>query len=355
MRNAWVLILLSCAAHAQDRTKLADQAKLSLVEAIDKGLSEAGDGVCFHAELEEEKGIPVYSIDVAQGKKTCNVIVDARDGSIVTKEVEDEDHSKAVALCKVKLAAAVATALEVETAVADAVDAARGKAIEARILTINDLVATVAVRIVSADRKVTVSVNGETGKARIPQALALPSVAVRPFTDTFRVDPADLVPSGRNPYFVLEPGHVLVLEGEGETLTITVLDETRVVHGISKRTYDVYYFGEEVDIYKDGAIASHDGAWLSGKDDARFGLMMPGTPLNGARYHQEIAPGVAMDRAEIVDVSVTFETPAGKFERCLKIEESTPLEKGTESKYYGPGIGLLRDGKMRLVRHGRGG
>jgi len=84
-------------------------------------------------------------------------------------------------------------------------------------------------------------------------------------------------------------------------------------------------------------------------DGARWGLMMPGTPLLGARYCEEVAPGVAMDRAVIAGVSETVETPAGKFEGCLKIEESTPLEDGRENKYYAPGIGLIRDGKLRLV------
>jgi hypothetical protein len=231
-------------------------------------------------------------------------------------------------------------------------------------------VVTVAVLANGAVRKV--QIDGATGEVagEAPEA--------PPFTDTFRVDPADWSSTGTNRHFILEPGFVLVLEGGGERLTITVLDETKVVDGvttrvveereekegklvevsrnffaISKRTNDVYYFGEEVDIYADGKVVSHDGAWLSGQNGARWGLMMPGTPLLGARYCQEIAPGVAMDRAEVVGVNETFETGAGKFEGCLKTLESTPLEGGTEHKFYAPGIGLLRDGKMRLVRHGR--
>jgi hypothetical protein len=30
---------------------------------------------------------------------------------------------------------------------------------------------------------------------------------------------------------------------------------------------------------------------MSGEKGARFGLITPGTPLLGARYYQEIAPG----------------------------------------------------------------
>src|SRR6187402_905220 len=51
---------------------------------------------------------------------------------------------------------------------------------------------------------------------------------------------AELVPSalatmGRNPYFVLEPGYQLVLEGGAVQLTITVTGETKVVDGVATR------------------------------------------------------------------------------------------------------------------------
>ncbi len=204
----------------------------------------------------------------------------------------------------------------------------------------------------------------------------------RPFTSTFSVNEADLSPDGRNPYFILEPGYQLYYEGRDDekavTLTITVLDETKKVgdvvtriveeretsggevievsrnyFAVCKRTNNVYYFGEDVDIYKNGKVVSHEGAWLSGRDGAKFGLAMPGSPLLGARFQQEVAPKTAMDRCEILSLSEKMETPAGTFENCLKIEESTPLEPGTkESKYYTSGVGLLKDGPVKLVRFG---
>ena len=50
------------------------------------------------------------------------------------------------------------------------------------------------------------------------------------------------------------------------------------------------------------------GAWLSGVKGARFGLLMPGTIHLGLKYYQEFAPGVAMDRAEIISVNETVVT-----------------------------------------------
>jgi hypothetical protein len=195
----------------------------------------------------------------------------------------------------------------------------------------------------------------------------------------FAVDKGELSSSGRSDYFVLEPGYVMTLEGGTERLTITVLDETKNVEGvetrvieeretnagqlievsrnyfaISKRTGDVFYFGEEVDIYRNGKVVDHEGAWLSGVKGARFGLMVPGQPMMKAKYHQEIAPGVAMDRAEVVSLTETIRTPAGEFKNCLKTEETTPLEPGVrEFKYYARGVGLVQDGALKLVRYGR--
>jgi hypothetical protein len=199
------------------------------------------------------------------------------------------------------------------------------------------------------------------------------------WTSFFPVEKGELKSSGRNPFFVLEPGFQLVLEKGEERLTITVLDETRVVDGvetrvveeretdggevqevsrnffaISSRTNGVFYFGEEVDMYEDGKLANHAGAWLAGEKGAKFGLLMPGEALLGARYYQEFAPGEALDRAEIVGVSESMTTPAGKFEGCLKTLETTPLEPNArEHKLYAPGVGLLQEGALKLVKYGK--
>jgi hypothetical protein len=198
------------------------------------------------------------------------------------------------------------------------------------------------------------------------------------WTTDFALEPADLISTGRNPYFILEPGYTLVLKDGTSQLTITVLSgtrtidniETRVVEeretrdgqlievsrnffAISKRTNSVFYFGEDVDMYKSGKVVSHEGAWMAGVNGARAGLAMPGLPLLRAKYYQEIAPNVAMDRAEILSQNETLRTPAGEFKKVLKTAETTPLEPGvTELKYYGWGVGLLQDGSMKLVEYG---
>ncbi len=114
---------------------------------------------------------------------------------------------------------------------------------------------------------------------------------------------------------------------------------------------DVYYFGEEVDIYEDGRIVSHDGAWLAGRRGAEPGIIMPDRAfLLGSRYFQELAPGIAEDRAEHVGVDLDIDVPAGSFEECVRINETSPLEPGHVSKKaYCPGVGLVRDGDLELT------
>ena len=194
----------------------------------------------------------------------------------------------------------------------------------------------------------------------------------------FPIASCTMVPTGRNPYFILEPGYQLALDGDNTRLEVTVLDETRVVDGVTTRiveekewkdgklyevarnyfaicqeSKDVFYFGEDVDFYENGRVVKHDGSWLAGQNGNKAGLIMPGAPKVGMKYYQEIAPGVAMDRAEIVSLTETCKTPAGTFTNCLKVKEGTALDpKETEHKFYAPGVGLLRDQDLRLIKYG---
>src|SRR5262245_1313955 len=59
-----------------------------------------------------------------------------------------------------------------------------------------------------------------------------------PFTNEFHVEPGELVATGRNPYFILEPGHYLVLKKGSEELTWTVLDETKKIGDVETRVIE---------------------------------------------------------------------------------------------------------------------
>jgi len=196
--------------------------------------------------------------------------------------------------------------------------------------------------------------------------------------DEFAISSCNMATTGRNPYFVLEPGFQLVLEGGDTKLQITVLSETKMVDGVNTRvveekewkdgklheiarnyfaicpqTKDVFYFGEDVEFYENGKVVKREGSWLAGTNGNKAGLIMPGTPKLNMKYYQELAPGVAMDRAEIESLTETCKTPAGTFSGCMKVKETSGIELlAKEYKYHAPGIGLVRDEDVRLVKHG---
>lgn len=218
------------------------------------------------------------------------------------------------------------------------------------------------------------------------------------FTDEFPVEDCRFSTTGGNPYFILRPGRQLVYDNEacvaaGECdeyamLRITVLDQTRDVvleddgvrrtvrtRVVEEREWengvlversrnffaacgtgpmrDVYYFGEDVDVYEyvDGEVqVSHPGEWLAGRSGAEPGIIIPGGAfLLGARYYQEIAPDVALDRAEHTALDLEVDTEAGEFDDCVEVVETSPLEPGSESvKVYCPGVGLVMDDDLVL-------
>jgi len=208
------------------------------------------------------------------------------------------------------------------------------------------------------------------------------------FTTDFRLEQCDFSDVGRNAYFSIEPGDQLFLTGEEgkETVEvqITVLNDTREIAFETERdvqldvtarvveerewkdgelvevsrnffarceqTGEMYYFGEDVDIYEGGEIVSHEGAWLAGEEGAQPGLIMPATYLLGSRYFQEIAPDVALDRAEHTASGLEITVQAGTFTDCVEVTETTPLEPGAKSvKVYCPGVGLTVDDAVELA------
>jgi hypothetical protein len=203
------------------------------------------------------------------------------------------------------------------------------------------------------------------------------------FTTQFDISSCTFSTTGRNRYFVLDPGFEATLKGvedkqdvevrmtvlnQEQSITIggrqimtRVLEEREFVDGaldevslnyfaICDQTNSVYYFGEDVDDYEDGQIVGHGGAWKAGQNGATPGIAMPGDFLLGARYAQEAAPGVAEDRSENVKAGLEVDVPAGHFTGVVMVRESSPLEKGSkETKLYAPGVGVIVDETLELT------
>jgi hypothetical protein len=214
--------------------------------------------------------------------------------------------------------------------------------------------------------------------------LILPSLAAAQppeFTSEFAC--ANFCTTGTNPYLPLWPGYALRLQGEEEddgelveiSSTMTVLYETEKVNGVLTRvleereladgevvevsrnfvaicreTGDVWYFGEDVDDYEDGGIVGHEGAWRAGVDGAQPGVLMPGSPMLGARYFEEIAPGVALDQGEIVGMGEEVTVPFGTYTETLETRGTDPLDPdGGAEKFYARGVGNIVDEALELI------
>jgi hypothetical protein len=228
--------------------------------------------------------------------------------------------------------------------------------------------------------------------------LALPAVSPAQdeeeddgFTTDFFIEDCSFSDRGANRFWSLNPGDQSVLEGEedGEELEviINVTHDTEVIsfvtdHGVPmtvrarvieevesedgelvevsrnwyarcRETNDVFYFGEEVDLYEDGEIVGSEGAWRAGENGAQPGVIMPGTFLLGSRYYQEFAPeDEALDQATHTEMDLDLDVPAGSFERCVQVIETTPVEPDDESeKLYCPGVGLVFDDGVELTEY----
>jgi hypothetical protein len=204
------------------------------------------------------------------------------------------------------------------------------------------------------------------------------------FTDSFNLKNCTFSSTGTNPYFILQPGYQTVYAGiedkEPLNTTVIVLNQTHVVgdgivtrivqekdvngktgdvkeitddyFAICKETNSVFYFGENTSNYENGKVVDHEGSWQHGSNNARVGLIMPGIILLGSKYYQEIAPGVAMDKSEIIGVNETVNVPAGSFSGVIKMKETSDLEPAVEDNLHAPGVGQVIDGGLKLVKYG---
>lgn len=206
-----------------------------------------------------------------------------------------------------------------------------------------------------------------------PTGIASSRTEVDGWRRTFEVDPKNLGIVGHNPYFPLTPGLRIQLGGKDKAVLVSVLGETKVVDGVETRvveereielgelvkitrnyfavdrtTGDVYYFGEDVDDYKDGKIIGHGRGWLSGVNGAKFGLIMPGKPTRGDKFYLEMTPR-AEERVEIIYVDAMLKTPLRSFEHLVYCRETAVLGRKFSHKWYAAGIGMVGDDDLRVV------
>jgi hypothetical protein len=149
----------------------------------------------------------------------------------------------------------------------------------------------------------------------------------------------------------------------GRTVNAAVVDDrvTDVRAGqVIERTVDyfaqdeagtVYYFGEDVNEYKNGKLTSHEGQWRLGRDTQTPGVLMPANPKPGDTFMSEDVRGVTHETDHVVSSGGTAQIGGRTYRDVIKVRENAGPPPEVEFKTYSPGTGVITEanGGLRLV------
>jgi hypothetical protein len=138
-----------------------------------------------------------------------------------------------------------------------------------------------------------------------------------------------------------------ILQWEGQEVEVLVSQYVAFLDGrIEEVAYDLYaqaddgsvwYFGEDVFNFADGAIADTHGTWIAGIDGPAA-MIMPADPQVGDVYRPENIPGLVFEEVTVVSTDETLDGPFGPIEGGLLVRE-LHMDGETEDKQFAPGYG----------------
>jgi hypothetical protein len=178
-------------------------------------------------------------------------------------------------------------------------------------------------------------------------------------------------PTG-NDFFPLNLGSKYTYKSDSQRIEVEVGDTTTVkgvqCRVVTDKVYDnagrlvedtidwyaqdkkgnVWYFGETTIAFTfddDGnPIASTEGSWITGVDEAKPGIIMYADPggHKGLLYRQEFLLGTAEDLGRVVGINESVTAGGVNYTGCVHTQDSSPLEPGViEDKYYAKDVGLV--------------
>ena len=137
------------------------------------------------------------------------------------------------------------------------------------------------------------------------------------------------------------------LEWDGRQVEVLVSQYVAFLDGrIQEVAYDLYaqaddgsvwYFGEDVFNFADGAIVDTHGTWIAGIDGPAA-MIMPADPQVGDVYRPENIPGLVFEEVTVASVDETFDGPFGPVEGGIVVSE-LHMDGETEEKQFAPGYG----------------
>ena len=191
-----------------------------------------------------------------------------------------------------------------------------------------------------------------------------------------------------NPYFPIEIGNHWEFAGGGETVTVDVLNQTKLIDDVTcivsrdivykngelveatddwlaqAKGGDIWYCGEEVKDYETfpadnpalPELVSIDGSFKVDRDGTKAGVLYPRYPVEGQVYREEFSLGNAEDISEVESTDYTYGDdedldqwmPAdlgalmcGRGGCFVTENRSLTDPTSLELKYYTPGIGVF--------------
>ena len=143
-----------------------------------------------------------------------------------------------------------------------------------------------------------------------------------------------------------------IIDWEGQRVEVAVSQYTAYLNGkITEVAIDLYaqaddgsvwYFGEDVFDFRDGAIVVTEGTWLAGRDGPAA-MIMPANPQIGDVYRAENAPGFVFEQVSVAAVGQTLDGPLGPIQGGITADE-LHADGAHEQKIFAPGYGEFLTG-----------
>jgi hypothetical protein len=171
--------------------------------------------------------------------------------------------------------------------------------------------------------------------SRLRSALLLGHVDDRPFrTETTLLPGARIVVWEGERVPVLVSQYVAYLDGR--------LQEVAIDRYAQADDGSVWYFGEDVFDYEDGAVALTEGTWLAGRDGPAA-MIMPAEPKVGDVFRPENVTGIVFEEVVITEVGKALQGPRGPVEGGVVAKE-LHADGSNDFKTFAPGYGEFRTG-----------
>ena len=143
-----------------------------------------------------------------------------------------------------------------------------------------------------------------------------------------------------------------LIEWEGRQIEAVVSQYMAYSDGrVTEVAYDLYaqaddgsvwYLGEDVFDFVDGAIVTTEGTWQAGRDGPAA-MIMPGQPKVGDVYRPENVPGFVFEEVNVEEVGKALDGPLGPIPGGLVAHE-LHADGATEDKIFAPGYGEFLTG-----------